>query len=145
MAGMPAQAEVYHYYFGNTHSHTSYSDGGTSTPAEHFSLAKASGFDFYAVTDHALPKYPNFTPQNYEETKRQADIFTDTAFVGIAGFEYSENDGSAGTGHLNALNTASYLDATGTERQSSGVLRLAGQQPDHYRSRILQPRRRDEL
>lgn len=56
---VPAQAgDVYHCYFGNTHSHTSFSDGAKSTPQEHFSQAKAAGFDFYAVTDHALKKYP---------------------------------------------------------------------------------------
>lgn len=107
--------DVYHCYFGNTHSHTSYSDGGNSTPAEHFSQAKAAGFDFYAVTDHALKKYPNFTAQSYEETKRQADIFTDSEFVAIVGFEFSENDGPGGKGHLTALNTAGYLDATGPD------------------------------
>jgi len=111
---VPAQAgDVYHCYFGNTHSHTSFSDGAKSTPQEHFSQAKAAGFDFYAVTDHALKKYPNFTPQSYEETKRQADLFTDSKFVGICGFEFSENDGPGGKGHLTALNTTSYLDATG--------------------------------
>lgn len=103
----------YHCYFGNTHSHTSYSDGLNSTPAEHFSMAKAAGFDFYAVTDHALKKYPNFTAKSYDETGKQADIFTDSTFVAIRGFEYSENDGAGGKGHLTALNTAGYLDATG--------------------------------
>lgn len=114
LTGASSQSkETYHYYFGNTHSHTRNSDGGKSTAVEHFTLAKAAGFDFYAVTDHALAKYPNFTPKSYEETKHQADVFTDSKFVGIAGFEFSENDGPKGKGHLTALNTASYLDATG--------------------------------
>ena len=108
-----ARAEdAYRYYFGNTHAHTSCSDG-TETAADHFKKAKAAGYDFYAVTDHALAKYPNFTPQSYEETKRQADLLTDGTFVAIAGFEFSENDGPGGKGHLNALNAAGYLDATG--------------------------------
>ncbi len=107
-----ARAEVYRHYFGNTHSHTQFSDG-KETPADHFSLAKANGYDFYAVTDHALSKYKGYTPENYETTKRDADRFTDSTFVGIAGFEFSENDGPGGTGHLNALNTTTTLDATG--------------------------------
>lgn len=111
--GAVLAADTYHFYFGNTHSHTSYSDGGTSTPAEHFSMAKAAGYDFYAVTNHALKKYPNFTPDTYKETKHQADIFTDSKFVAITGFEFSENDGPKGKGHLTALNTVGYLDATG--------------------------------
>ena len=110
---------VYTHYFGDTHSHTQYSDGAMygnakpNVPADHFKLAKETGHDFYAVTDHALKKYPNFTPESYEDTKRQADLFTDETFVGIAGFEFSENDGPDGRGHMNAYNTASYLDATG--------------------------------
>lgn len=108
-----AASETYHCYFRNTHSHTSYSDGAKSTPAEHFREAKAAGYDYYAVTDHALKKYPSFTPQSYRETKRQADLFTDPTFVAIRGFEFSENDGPGGKGHLTALNTAGYLDATG--------------------------------
>ncbi len=106
-------AEVYHHYFGNTHSHSCYSDGKTETPADHFRKAKAAGYDFYAVTDHALAKYPQFTAQTYELTKREADRFTDSKFVGITGFEFSENDGPGGKGHLTVLNSVGYLDATG--------------------------------
>ena len=104
--------ETYHCYFGNPHAHSLHSDG-QETPADHYRQAKAAGYDFYAVTDHALAKYPNFTAQSYEETKRQADQCTDSTFVAVAGFEFSENDGPGGKGHLNALNTAGYLDATG--------------------------------
>ena len=110
---------VYKHYFGDTHSHTQYSDGAMygnakpNVPADHFELAKETGHDFYAVTDHALKKYPDFTSESYEDTKRQADLFTDETFVGIAGFEFSENDGPDGRGHMNAYNTTSYLDATG--------------------------------
>jgi hypothetical protein len=110
----PAFAEVYHCYFGNTHAHTAYSDG-KGTPADHYGMAKAAGYDFYAITNHALAKYKAFTAQSYEDTKSDADKFTDATFVAIVGFEFSENDGPGGTGHLNALNTAGYLDATGKD------------------------------
>lgn len=106
-----ASAETYRHYFGNTHSHTSFSDG-KETPADHFRKAKEAGYDFYAVTDHALSKYKGYTPENYETTKREADRFTDSTFVGIAGFEFSQNGGPDGRGHLNALNTTTTLDAT---------------------------------
>jgi len=112
----PAGAEeTYRHYFGSAHSHTYCSDGGKETQADHFSKAKAAGYDFYAVTDHALAKYPNFTPQTYEETRRIAEKFTDDQFVALAGFEFSENDGPQGQGHINVLGTSTYLDATGPE------------------------------
>ena len=107
-----ARAEVYHHYFGNTHAHSRFSDG-KENPADHFRLAKGAGYDFYAITDHALARLKGYTPENWETTKREADEATDSSFVAIVGFEFSENDGPGGTGHLNALNTASTLDATG--------------------------------
>lgn len=111
--GATARAEeAYHCYFGNTHSHTSYSDG-KETPADHFRKARTAGYDFYAVTDHALARCKRFTTQSYEDTKREADRFTDSAFVAIAGFEFTESDGPGGKGHLTVLNTQGYLDATG--------------------------------
>lgn len=113
VTGAAATAEeTYHCYFGNTHSHTTYSDG-KETPSDHFSKAKAAGYDFYAVTNHALAKYPGCTQENYESTKADADKFTDSAFVAICGFEFSENDGPGGKGHLTVLNSRGYLDATG--------------------------------
>ncbi len=107
-----AQAEIYHHYFGSTHAHSRFSDG-KENPADHFRLAKAAGYDFYAITDHALARLKGYTPENYETTKREADEATDSSFIAIAGFEFSENDGPDGRGHLNALNTATTLDATG--------------------------------
>lgn len=38
-------------YFGNLHSHTSYSDG-SGTPADAYAMAKAAGLDFFAITEH---------------------------------------------------------------------------------------------
>jgi hypothetical protein len=84
------------------------------SPATHFQLAKAAGFDFYATTDHSqeaafFPAGPN-NPQ-WLATKREAAAATDKDFVAIAGFEYSENDGPGGTGHINVLNTDDYRNA----------------------------------
>ncbi len=44
-----AQAE--HGYFGNLHSHTSYS-GGSGTPEDAYKAAKKAGLDFLAITEH---------------------------------------------------------------------------------------------
>lgn len=105
------EAAVYHHYFGSTHAHSRFSDG-KENPADHFRLAKAAGYDFYAVTDHALKKYKGYTPENYAITIREAEEGTDSTFVAIAGFEFSQNGGPDGRGHLNALNTTATLDAT---------------------------------
>lgn len=83
-------------------------------PAKHFELAKKAGFDFYVSTDHS--QEASFWPLGktspaWVATKEQAAAATDPDFVAIAGFEYSENDGPGGTGHLNVMNSDSILDA----------------------------------
>jgi len=113
MLAASARAEVYHHYFGSTHAHSRFSDG-KENPADHFRLAKGAGYDFYSVTDHALARLKGYTPENWETTKREANEATDSSFVAIAGFEFSENDGPGGKGHLNAVNAAATLDATGS-------------------------------
>jgi hypothetical protein len=83
-------------------------------PSEHFGLAKANGYDFYTVTDHSQEagfQPPNRTNANWATTKRQAAAATDNNFVALVGYEHSENDGPKGTGHLNVINTAEYLNA----------------------------------
>jgi hypothetical protein len=83
-------------------------------PAAHYAAAKAAGYDFYAVTDHSqeaglLPSADN-NPE-WLDTKQQTAAATDNHFVALAGFEYSENDGPGGTGHLNVYNSAGILNA----------------------------------
>jgi len=83
-------------------------------PSRHFELAHQDGFDFYAVTDHSQEAaFWPWGPDNkaWKETREQAAAATDKNFVAIAGFEYSENDGPGGTGHINVFNTDSILDA----------------------------------
>ncbi|MEO6910449.1 MAG: hypothetical protein ABI158_05960, partial [Edaphobacter sp.] len=83
-------------------------------PSRHYELAKENGYDFYVTTDHSQEAafWPN-GPNNprWKATKAQAAAATDKEFAPIAGFEYSENDGPGGTGHINVMNTASILDA----------------------------------
>lgn len=83
-------------------------------PSKHYQLAKANGFDFYVTTDHSQeatlnPASP--TNPNWLATKRQALEATDNDFVALAGFEYSENDGPGGVGHINVINSAGILNA----------------------------------
>ncbi len=83
-------------------------------PSKHFALAKANDFDFYAVTDHSQESaFAPTSPTNaaWLATKREAAEATDAAFVALAGFEYSENNGPGGVGHINVLNSAGYLNA----------------------------------
>jgi hypothetical protein len=83
-------------------------------PSAHYAAAKAAGYDFYAATDHSQEagfQPPGATAPHWVEAKRQAAAATDDSFVAIAGFEYSENDGPGGTGHLNVFNSAEMLNA----------------------------------
>ena len=83
-------------------------------PSEHFRLAKEHGYDFYAVTDHS--QEAAFQPVSeanpaWSEIKREATASSGAAFVALAGYEHSENDGPAGEGHLNVLNSEGMLNA----------------------------------
>ena len=83
-------------------------------PLVHYELAKANGYDFYAVTDHSQEE--DFHPTSpdskaWTATKKDADEATDKNFVAFRGFEYSENDGPDGKGHINVFNSATYMNA----------------------------------
>lgn len=83
-------------------------------PSVHYALAKSNGYDFYVVTDHSQeadfhPTSPNSIA--WVSTKKAADEATDSNFVALRGFEYSENNGPGGTGHINVINSATYLNA----------------------------------
>lgn len=83
-------------------------------PSRHFELAKQNGFDFYVTTDHSQEgAFWPWAPTNpqWEATKDQASVATNKDFVALAGFEYSENDGPGGTGHINVINANGILDA----------------------------------
>jgi hypothetical protein len=119
---------TYTVYAGNTHSHTNYtsSHGDQVTnndpslngrPIEHFNLAKTNGYDFYVTTDHS--QEVGFDPTSatnaaWVDSKQDAGEATVSTFVGLTGFEYSENNGPDGTGHINVINTNTYLDALET-------------------------------
>lgn len=95
------------FYFGNLHSHTSFSDG-SGTPDQAFDWARyTAGFDFYAVTDHA----EQVSSSEWNTTGASADAKNaDGQFVALRGFEWSNPN----FGHINVLNTSSYTGATDT-------------------------------
>jgi hypothetical protein len=83
-------------------------------PAVHFALAKSLGYDFYITTDHsqeAAFQPPSPTNANWTDTLKAANDATDASFAAIAGYEHSENNGPGGVGHLNVINSATYLNA----------------------------------
>jgi hypothetical protein len=83
----------YHFYFGDLHSHTSYSDG-VGTPKEAYEYARdKSKLDFFAVTDHSQL----LTFDEYADVIAQANKFDDPGkFAALYGAESTE-----GTGHMN--------------------------------------------
>lgn len=83
-------------------------------PSKHYELAKSAGYDFYTVADHsqeAVYEPVNIENPTWMALKQQATAATDAKFTALAGFEYSENDGPAGEGHINVINSAAYINA----------------------------------
>ena len=102
----------YGIYLGNTHSHSHFSGDATqegNDPADHFRLAREAGYDFYAVTDHS--QYEQYGEAAWSAILAVADRYTDASFVGIRGYEHSENNGPGAKGHLNVYNSSTYLNA----------------------------------
>lgn len=83
-------------------------------PGDHFARAKAKGFDFYITTDHSQEiGFNPPSPDNplWKESHAQAKAATDKSFVALIGYEHSENNGPSGSGHINVINSAEYLNA----------------------------------
>ena len=115
-------SEKFQLYFGQMHSHTSYSDGA-GTAAEAFRSVRdldqdTWNMDFLSVTDHSnsfdcvssvgrLADTPTGTEWN--EGKKLARDITDTNFVGIFGYEMTWSNG---LGHINTFNTPGYQART---------------------------------
>ena len=83
-------------------------------PSTHFALAKTNGYNFFITTDHSQevafhPTSP--TNPQWIAAHDQAKQATDKNFVAITGYEHSENNGPGATGHINVINSASYLNA----------------------------------
>jgi hypothetical protein len=120
-----APRPTYTARLGNTHAHTTYTSSHGSVPPdngpprEHHARAKAAGFAFYATTDHSQEVAFDPTSETnpaWVDTKEAASTASDATYLGLAGFELSENnadkaDAHPGQGHINVLDSAAYLDA----------------------------------
>jgi len=87
-AGGNQKTTTYNLYFGDLHTHTTYSDG-TGTPWDAFAAATAAGADFMAVTDHVHYPYGDemLTPELWTDTMNAAKAYTSKDFVAMAGYE----------------------------------------------------------
>jgi hypothetical protein len=84
------------------------------SPAEHYAQAHAAGYDFYSVTDHSQEAGLQVSGADnpaWAATRQSAARASDGVFSALAGFEFSENDGPGGEGHINVFNTAGTLNA----------------------------------
>ncbi|MFN4224463.1 MAG: CehA/McbA family metallohydrolase [Fervidobacterium nodosum] len=97
-------AEELKIFYGNLHSHTSFSDG-KGTPEEAYSYAEKYG-DFLAVTDHCyFLKIPVDGQKKTVITQQAARNATEPGkFVGLQGFEWT-----AGSGHINVFETIDFI------------------------------------
>ena len=108
-----------HFYYGNLHSHTSFSDG-LGIPAEAYDYAYNMGLDFLVLTDHSdmlegdkyNSKTKEFTDVSGSEWNRMAETaqaFNDDHkdFLALRGFEMTFPE----LGHINVFNTDKYVEA----------------------------------
>ncbi len=125
----------YSLYFGQLHSHTTYSDGSGSLDdalAYVNSISKSDNVDFVAVTDHSnyfdTPAAANpetslydknlMTPESqkiWNEYKSKVDAYnassTNRGVIALAGFEMTW---SGGPGHINTWNTDGIVSRNNT-------------------------------
>jgi hypothetical protein len=96
---------IYNLYFGDLHTHTSYSDG-TGTPSDAYAAAIAAGADFMAVTDHiAIWKaYQTWSAdvEEWNDILAAADYYTSETFVAMPAYEFWL---LADLGEVNVFNT----------------------------------------
>jgi hypothetical protein len=94
-------APRFNCYFGNLHSHTSYSDG-VLTPSDAFQHARdVALLDFLAVTDHGYYFQEATNMHHWFMSLEEADAFYEPGrFVSMIGFEWTFTDG-----HMNGLDT----------------------------------------
>ncbi|MCB0192762.1 MAG: CehA/McbA family metallohydrolase [Anaerolineae bacterium] len=99
IAAIPSYGNMY-IYFGDLHSHTTYSDGWGS-PLEAYNTTRARGLDFFGLSEHGFM----LTQQEWESLQEIADSVTvNGQFIGLRGFEYTGYKG-----HLNVFNTNTFV------------------------------------
>jgi hypothetical protein len=83
-------------------------------PSVHYRVAKEKGYDFYVTSDHsqeAAFQPPSPDNEQWLASKHQAAQSSSADFLAMAGFEFSENDGPGGRGHINVINTSGIINA----------------------------------
>ncbi len=123
---------AYNFYYGSTHAHTNYSDGGqpttscssgnaygsgTATPADAYSYARfTSGLDFWVINEHNhliddavstnnAPLTEAKARQRYQDGRSAAAAATvDDAFVALYGMEWGVST-NTDQGHVTLLET----------------------------------------
>jgi hypothetical protein len=116
-AGVSSERQRLRVYFGTTHAHTgAHNNHGPddSDARDVFEAAKADGFDFLFLTEHSGPSGPTDPVTFYADAQAQAADFTeDEVFVGLAGYEYTENAGrdDDDRGHMTVFGTDDFVSA----------------------------------
>lgn len=116
-AVVSSERERLRVYFGTTHAHTGADNNhgpDDSDARDVFGAAKADGFDFLFLTEHSGPSGPTDPEAFYADAQAQADDFTeDEVFVGLAGYEYTENAGhdDDNQGHMTVYGTDDFVSA----------------------------------
>ncbi len=112
--------EKYNIYFGQMHSHTSYSDGA-GTAQEAYEHGKAvDNLDFLSVTDHSnsfdnaesASILDGSVSEEWKEGRQLADTYSSEDFVGLFGYEMTWSNG---LGHMNTFNSNGFQSRTQTE------------------------------
>lgn len=112
--------EKYQIYFGQLHSHTSYSDGAGSCEDAYQHATNVDNLDFVAVTDHSN-SFDNADSasisdgsmsEEWKEGHALATQYTTSGFVCIYGFEMTWSNG---LGHINTFNTEGFQSRTQNE------------------------------
>jgi hypothetical protein len=89
--GARAPPVSYNMYFGDLHSHTSYSDAWEGTPWDAYQSAIDAGADYMAITDHVATwnAYSGLAmdPEEWADTLAAADYYTSKKFVAMPGYE----------------------------------------------------------
>lgn len=112
--------EKYKTYFGQLHSHTSYSDGAGTCEEAFNHASQVNNLDFLAVTDHSN-SFDNAdkgsitdgsASTEWTEGNEIAKKYTSEEFVGLFGYEMTWSNG---LGHLNTFNTKGFQSRTQSE------------------------------
>ncbi len=117
---------AYSIYFGQLHSHTSYSDGAGTCEEAFQHATNVKNLDFLAVTDHSN-SFDNCDTASlsngsmsteWVEGHQLADKYTTDSFVGLYGFEMTWSNG---LGHINTYNTPGFQSRTQQQFKTYGT------------------------